>query len=57
MGATAGTLTKRLEQLKKHNLWGDTDDDEYRTERDLVRAKRADSHPSAVVNNVHGDHS
>ncbi|HEY8800956.1 MAG TPA: zinc ribbon domain-containing protein, partial [Candidatus Limnocylindrales bacterium] len=41
VGRQRGRLTKRLEQIKKHNGWGDMPDDEYLAERDSIRVALA----------------
>lgn len=41
VGRQRARLTKRLEQIKKQNGWGDLDDDEYLGERDSIRASLA----------------
>jgi hypothetical protein len=41
VGRQRARLTKRLEQIKKHNGWGDMPDAEYLAERDSIRAALA----------------
>jgi DNA invertase Pin-like site-specific DNA recombinase len=41
VGRQRARLTKRLEQIKKHSLWGDMPDDHYLDERNSIRAELA----------------